>query len=161
MGGEWSLISQNFCQISRVTDTVSLLVILYVRQSHFFHKAVLQFQFFARLRKSWSTDLFVFLFYLLWRPNIIEPKYHKLAFKHFEFSVLQWKKSKCLALTEKEASLAFSKVLHLPFTIFFMYIWFAQPRLPKVLNSQWQWLQSYHAPYPDPKCHYSWNFTIN
>jgi len=59
---------------------------------------------FSRLRKSRGTDLFIFLLYKLkCCPNVLRSH-----LKHFEVSVPQLKKSKCMGLTKKNASLDFS-----------------------------------------------------
>ena len=101
-------------------------------------KKILKYQFIC----------FVFFLFIMTSVNIVEPKYLKLTFKHFEFWVSQWKKSKCLVLTEKNASLAF--------TFFFMYTSDLHnqdsPKFLTFLSSAW----CYRALYCDPKCRYSY-----
>ena len=66
------VLSPNFMGVA-----ISVMCVL---QSRFFHKAVTQFRFFfSRLRKSRSTDLFIFFYVSL--NDILEPALLELAFK--------------------------------------------------------------------------------
>ena len=72
--------------------------------------------FFSRLRKSRSTDLFIF--FLVKLNDITTSQNLKVLSshsKHFEVSVSQLKKSKCLGLAKKNANLVVSQVSHLLF----------------------------------------------
>ena len=80
--------------------------------SIFLTKLSCSLDFFSRLRKSRSTDLFIFF---LVKLNDVTTCYNLNVFsshlKHFKVSVSELKKSKCLGLAKKNANLVVSQSL--------------------------------------------------
>ena len=124
-GGEWSfkiaVWDEIFRQIFYKSRRLIFLEVLCFWQSRFFsHKAVSEFHFFARLRKSPSPNLFAYFSNTSEQLESLNALSSNL--KHFEVSVSKLKRrsKKWLRLTKNTASLAFSHSLafkiHHPYT---------------------------------------------
>ena len=115
-GGKWSFKNQWSRKIfAKFHGSHNLIFqrLCASRSLDFSHKAVSQSQFFSRLRKSLSTDLLFFVVFI--KLNDITTSQNldvfSLHLKHFEVSVSQLKKSKCLGLAKKIANLVVSQSL--------------------------------------------------